>query len=199
MKELSQAASLSKVYTNHSIRSTATTLWADAGLSYRDIMTLSGNRNENSLKSYNARPSSQQLQLCNNVISSALNPQATQADQQIQVLQQQLHQSGSAADTMIHNQQNFTRQDKRFNLSTMFSGCQIGQVHVTLKRAVKHNDIHVELTLTPRLKVLPCRTVYFEHVEHLFQFWQFSAKLKSFPSGRRSLQLYFDFCNADFD
>ena len=34
---------------------------------------------------------------------------------------------------MIPNQQNFTRHDDRFNFSTMFSGCQIGQVHVTFK------------------------------------------------------------------
>ena len=77
MKELSKAANLSQLYTNHCIRATAITLWSDAGLSNRHIMTLSGHRNENSLKSYNARPSSQQLQACSNVLSSALNPQAT--------------------------------------------------------------------------------------------------------------------------
>lgn len=128
MKELSKAAHLSQVYTNHCIRATAITLWWDSGLSYHHAMTLymSGHRNENSLKSYNARPSSQQLQVCSNVLSSALNPQATQADQQMQVFQgnQQQLQSGSAACAMIPNQQNF---------STMFSGCQIGHVHVTFK------------------------------------------------------------------
>ena len=136
MKELSSAANLSQIYTNHSIRTTAITLWSDAGVSYRDIMTLSGHRNGNSLKSYNAGPSSQQLQVCSNVLSSALNPQTTQADQQIQVLQgyqQELHQSGSAACAVISKQQNFTRHDERFNFSTMFSGCQIRQVHVTFK------------------------------------------------------------------
>ena len=71
MKELSKAANLSQVYTNHCIRATAITLWSDAGLSNRHIMTLSGHRNENSPKSYNARPSSQQLQVCSNVLSSA--------------------------------------------------------------------------------------------------------------------------------
>jgi len=83
MKELSKAANLSQVYTNHCIRATAITLWSDAGLSNRHIMTLSGHRNENSLKSYSSRPSSQQLQVCSNVLSSTLNPQATQADQQM--------------------------------------------------------------------------------------------------------------------
>ena len=109
---LSKAVNLSKIYTNHSVRATAITLWSDAGLSNRHIMSLSGHRNENSLRSrekraarglrrhfspppqtfrgslrnthaesllagylrsYNTRPSSQQLQLCSNVLSNALN------------------------------------------------------------------------------------------------------------------------------
>ena len=48
MKILSKAANLSKIYTNHSVRATAITLWSDAGLSNRHIMSLSGHRNENS-------------------------------------------------------------------------------------------------------------------------------------------------------
>ena len=73
MKILSKAANLPKIYTNHSVRATAITLWSDAGLSNRHIMSLSGHRNENSLRSYNTRPSSQQFQLCSNVLSTALN------------------------------------------------------------------------------------------------------------------------------
>ena len=37
------------------------------------------------------------------------------------------------ACAMIPNQRNFTRHDERFNFSTIFSDCQIGQVHVTFK------------------------------------------------------------------
>ena len=81
IKELSKARNLSQSYTNHCIRSTAITLWSNAGLPNRHIMTPSGHSNENSLKSYNASLSSQQLQVCSSVLSSALNPQATQADQ----------------------------------------------------------------------------------------------------------------------
>ena len=81
MKELSKAGNLSQFYTNHCIRSTVITLWLNAGLPNRHIMTLSGHSNENSLKSYNASPSLKQLQVCCSVLSSALNPQATQSDQ----------------------------------------------------------------------------------------------------------------------
>ena len=37
------------------------------------------------------------------------------------------------ACAMIPNQQNFTRHDKRFDLSTIFLNCQIEQVRVTFK------------------------------------------------------------------
>lgn len=37
------------------------------------------------------------------------------------------------ACAVIPNQQNFTRHDEPFNFSTIFSGCQIGQVRVTFK------------------------------------------------------------------
>ena len=37
------------------------------------------------------------------------------------------------ACAMIPNQQNFKRHDERFSFSTVFSGCQIGQVCVTFK------------------------------------------------------------------
>ena len=78
-----------------------------------------------------------------NVLSSALNPQATQANQKMQVFrgnQQQPQQSRSAACAMIPNQQNFTKQDERCNFSTIFSGCQIGQVHVIFKRDQAHSS-----------------------------------------------------------
>ena len=38
-----------------------------------------------------------------------------------------------SACAMIPNKQNFTRHDERFNFSTIFSDCQIGQVYVSFK------------------------------------------------------------------
>ncbi|XP_031561324.1 uncharacterized protein LOC116297270 [Actinia tenebrosa] len=110
MKDLSRAANLSQIYTNHCVRATAITLWSNAGLSNRHIMSLSGHRNENSLRSYNARPSSQQLQLCSNVLSSALN-------------------SSIASNQNIHS-----RHDESFSFAGMFAGAQISHVHVQFSR-----------------------------------------------------------------
>ena len=98
------------LYTIHCFRATAITVWSDAGLS----VTLLGYRNENSLRSSSKR--------------SLICPESTSHTNrsEMQVFrgnQHQLQQSRSAACAMIPNQQNFTKQDERFNFSTIFSGC----------------------------------------------------------------------------
>ena len=127
MKILSKAANLSKIYTNHSVRATAITLWSDAGLSNRHIMSLSGHRNENSLRSYNTRPSSQQLQFCRNMLSTALNS----ADQHLlpqRVTQQPDLTSGIAPCPFQDNI--YSHHDEKVSFPAMFSGCRIRQVHI---------------------------------------------------------------------
>ena len=61
MKEISKLASLSKIYTNHSVRAIAITLLSDRQVPSRHTMAISGHCSEASLKNYNARPSSEQL------------------------------------------------------------------------------------------------------------------------------------------
>ena len=48
------------------------------------------------------------------------------------------------ACAIIPNQQNFTRHDEWFNLSTIFSDCQIGQGRITFK-SDQESDIHLEV------------------------------------------------------
>ena len=71
MKTISEEARLSKVYTNHCVRATAITLWSNARISNRHIMAISGYRSEQSLVSYNLRPSTSQLHNCSQVLSRA--------------------------------------------------------------------------------------------------------------------------------
>ena len=52
MKEISTDAGLSISYTNHSIRATCITLLDDAGNEARHIMSVSGHKNESSIRSY---------------------------------------------------------------------------------------------------------------------------------------------------
>ena len=72
MKEISLGAGLSQTYTNHSVRATAITLWSNNNVPSRHIMSISGHANEQSISSYNARPSVEQLKNCSNILSNAL-------------------------------------------------------------------------------------------------------------------------------
>ena len=60
MKEISIAANLSQVYTNHCIRATSVTLLDRAGVPVHRIMQVSGHRNEGSVKVYCERQTLQQ-------------------------------------------------------------------------------------------------------------------------------------------
>ena len=73
MKTISEEARLSKVYTNHCVRATAITLWSNAGILNRHIMAIFGHRSEQSLVSYNSRPSTSQLHNCSQVLSRAFS------------------------------------------------------------------------------------------------------------------------------
>ncbi|KAL9957133.1 hypothetical protein ACROYT_G038735 [Oculina patagonica] len=72
MKQISIGAGLSKSYTNHCVRATAITLWSDSCVPARHIMSISGHANEQSLASYNSRPSTDQLKNCFDILSHAL-------------------------------------------------------------------------------------------------------------------------------
>ena len=72
MKQISIGAGLSKKYTNHCVRATAITLWSYSCVAARHIMSISSHANEQSLASYNRRPSTSQLKNCSDILSHAL-------------------------------------------------------------------------------------------------------------------------------
>lgn len=133
MKTISKAAGLSKEYTNHSVRATGITLWSNAGVPNRHIMAISGHRNEQSLAHYNTTPSTDQLRHCSDVLSVNLNSQA-HGSSSINQLRSDVQQS-----RMIHHQQSSSTSVTYEHFpSTMFSNCQIKNVHVFFKN---QNDI----------------------------------------------------------
>ena len=71
-KNISSEAGLSHIYTNHSVMETAITLWANSGLTNREIMAISGHRNESRLQNYHSIPSVKQLCRCSDVLCTAL-------------------------------------------------------------------------------------------------------------------------------
>ena len=61
MRRISQKASLSRMYTNHCVRATCITRWAECGVRDSMIMATSRHKSVQSLQSYQ-RPSEKQLQ-----------------------------------------------------------------------------------------------------------------------------------------
>jgi len=76
MKDISKRAALSQIYTNHSLRATAITLWSDAYICSRHIMNISRHHNEESIKHYDTWPSSSKPRQCSDVLSAACSSQS---------------------------------------------------------------------------------------------------------------------------
>ncbi|CAB4010182.1 Transposable element P transposase, partial [Paramuricea clavata] len=118
MKDISTAAGLSKIYTNHCVRATSITLWSNAGLTNRHIMSISGHRNEQSLQHYNRRPSTSQLKRCSEVLSEALGPircQLTILDSVIHALGMLLDFRKALATALVHGSRNPARKTIRYH------------------------------------------------------------------------------------
>ena len=79
MKNISSEAALSHIYTKHSVRATTINLWANSGLTNREIMAISGHGNESNVQSYHSIPSVKQLRRCSEVICTALGHDDTVA------------------------------------------------------------------------------------------------------------------------
>ena len=133
MTEISQAAGLSKNYTNHSVRATAITVWSNAGIPNRHIMAISGHRKEQSLVHYNARTSSLQLRNCSDVLSRSLliddrlNPLSHTSSARSQPQHHISVTSTSTSSTTNTHLQNFAV------AGSMFSSCSIGSVQIVYK------------------------------------------------------------------
>ena len=70
MKEISIAANLSQVYTNHCIRATSVTLLDRAAVPVHRIMQVSGHRNEGNVKVYCERQTLQQQKQCSEILAA---------------------------------------------------------------------------------------------------------------------------------
>jgi len=135
MKDISQAAELSQIYTNHSVRATAITLWSNAGVANRHIMAISGHRNEQSLSHYNTRPSSVQLHHCSEVLSRSL-------DQRPANTVNMLNQPSLQLSTAIHQNNIVVSGPLGYpptNFKSIFSDCTIQNVHVILPSCSDEN------------------------------------------------------------
>ena len=128
MKDLTSPAGYSHIHTNYSVRATAITLWAN-GLTYWEIMVISGNHNESSLQNY-YMPSVQQLCKCSNILVAALGDDKVRPPLQISfwVMKESLLYSSCKfhPSTRLFF---FTEQNAAV-FSQMFSSCMIGNIHI---------------------------------------------------------------------
>ena len=60
MEDISREAGLHEIFTNHCLRATCGTVLSDAGVEARNVMAVTGHRNEGSIKSYVRDPSMDQ-------------------------------------------------------------------------------------------------------------------------------------------
>lgn len=133
MKIISSAAGLSTICTNHCVRATSITLWSDAGLTNRHIMSISGHRNEQSLQHYNRRPSTSQLKRCNDVLSQALGGECSDGHQAAKrrcVLQLASNSESNAPTTTMTSQTSNIQIENLPQFGSLFSSCSIGNVNV---------------------------------------------------------------------
>ena len=127
MKNISQAASLSHLYTNHSVRATAITLWSNAGIPNRHIMAISGHRNEQSLAHYNTRPSTSQLRNCSEVLSRSLTTSQTSSEPS--------SSSESSAITVRGNNGVVQQERSASLLQSVFANCTVlGNVNIIMNQ-----------------------------------------------------------------
>lgn len=124
MKQISIGAGLSKKYTNHCVRATAITMWSDSCVPARHIMSISGHANEQSLASYNRRPSTSQLKNCSDVLSYAL--QKGRAPQQTATAVASLPASSSSTITSTA----VAQIPSDSSVQGIFNSCNIGQAQV---------------------------------------------------------------------
>ena len=132
MKEISEKAVLSTVYTNHCVRATAITLWSEAGLADRNICHISGHRNPSS-------PSSTQLRNCSGALSYALTG-SIQTTQMQQMSSQQFQsvssrQPGEMSSTVVESHRSTSSNTAVIHsemLGGMFNSCTISLVQINL-------------------------------------------------------------------
>ena len=120
IKDISERAYLSRIYTNHSIRATAITLWSNAQVPSRHIMAISGHRSEASLRNYNTRPSSEQLRVCSDILSDAMKERSQQSSTAT---------SNLASSSLQSTSQQFVKYQPQA-LSSLFSNCNVTNVQV---------------------------------------------------------------------
>ena len=129
MKNISSEAGFSHIYTNHSVRATAVTLWANSGLTNQEIMAISSHRNESNLQSYHSILSVKQLRRCSDVLCTALGHD-DKFDKQHANLTISMTPLQQLPFSSVYTVISATHQNTA-PFSQMFTSCTIGNAHIS--------------------------------------------------------------------
>ena len=136
MKEISLAASLSKVYTNHCVRSTTISALDEAGIPIHRIMQTSGHRSESSVKSYCDRQSLEKYKETSNILARVGHDSTPK-------------ESTSGAVVAVNNIENLTQNSQSHNVQNVVANLNHSPTLNFLSRA-EFKDCQININITKK-------------------------------------------------
>ena len=128
MKVISQQAELSTTYTNRSIRATTITILDRSGFEARHIMSVSGHRNESSIKSYNKTDENTKTNMVGSLMAVIDNKKSV--TEKVVAFEASKHDRNEELGLLTNSQEEFILRDlnKTHNQSTKqfsFHNCTV--------------------------------------------------------------------------
>ena len=136
MKAISLAASLSKVYTNHCVRSTTISALVEAGIPIHRIMQTSGHRSEGSVKSYCDRQSLEKYKESSNILARVGHDSTPK-------------ESTSGAVVAVNNIENLTQNSQSHNIQNVVANFNHSPTLNFLSRA-EFKDCQININITKK-------------------------------------------------
>ena len=122
--------------TNHSVRTTAITLWSDAGVQNCCIMAISGHRSEQSLLHYNTQPWASQLPTCSEVLSRSVTSDRSESLAVTAInIKKEVQENSIVVSTATEKTTS--------GFGSLFNNCTIQNVQVTLGSNFSHTCWHL--------------------------------------------------------
>ena len=136
-------------------------------------MAISGHRSEASLRNYNARPSSEQLRACSDILSSALSGRPQQSQQpRFPDAVTSSNLLVPMNSTVVHSR-NTAQQFVKYQpqaLSSLFSNCHVNNVQVFMS----HNSAGFHWTIYFSILFLDWKTTRTRWTISGFELWWFA-------------------------
>ncbi|XP_071512103.1 uncharacterized protein KIAA1958-like [Diadema antillarum] len=126
MREISEKAGCSQVYTNHSLRATTCTVLDEAGFPNRHIMSVTGHRSESSLKHY-SRTSDKKKKLMSEALANEMSENAPKpAEPEVQSNENVLEGLDSL---LTDSQEQLILSESNFNIQSATSTSSVQHFH----------------------------------------------------------------------